>query len=409
MNVGPIFIPGSKSYTNRALIMAALTKGTVVLNYPLYSDDTQAMITCLQSLGIHIEALPNQILVHGDISTIANTSYELFVKDSGTTMRFLLALLCIVPGRKILRGNPRLNERPIGPMVNALRFLGARITYLEKEGMPPVTISSSSLLAAREIMIDASISSQYFSALLMIAPFFQGVTVHSSVLISKPYIEMTIGIMREWGIQIIKKSEGKYYIPPGQVYQRKYYEIEGDFSSAGYFFAIAALMKMTMTLKNLYFYSQQADRKFLTILEKMGNKIYVREDEITIIGKHILPLSLSMEDCPDQVQTMAVLAAFAQGITTISGVRSLRVKETERIYALKNELAKMGIKVEDTHDTLTIFGGNPHAAEIDTYGDHRMAMAFAVAKTKLPEIKIRNPEVVNKTFPTFWELINFQL
>lgn len=161
-----------------------------------------------------------------------------------------------------------------------------------------------------------------------------------------------------------------------------------------------------MTLKNLNPASAQADRKFLDILAKMGNEMIMSDDGIAIIGKQILPLSLNMEDCPDQVQTMAVLAAFAKGVTKISGVRSLRLKETERVQALKNELTKMGIKTEDTHDTLTIYGGSPHAAIINTYGDHRMAMAFAVAGTKLPGMKILHPEVVNKTFPTFWHKLS---
>ena len=185
----------------------------------------------------------------------------------------------------------------------------------------------------------------------------------------------------------------------------KEYVIEGDFSSAGYFFAIAALIQSTITVENLNPFSLQADRKFLDILEKMGNVITYGENEICVQGKQIIPLSVDMEDCPDQVMTLAVLAAFADGVTHISGVRSLRYKETERVLALKKELGKMGIKTEDTYDTLTVYGGSPHAAEIDTYNDHRMAMAFAVATMRLEGMSIRHPEVVNKTFPTFWEVL----
>jgi 3-phosphoshikimate 1-carboxyvinyltransferase len=209
--------------------------------------------------------------------------------------------------------------------------------------------------------------------------------------------------MREWGITVLPMEDGGYNIPTGQQYIKNQYVIEGDYSSAGYFFAIAALTQSTITLKNLNPNSAQADRQFLNILAKMGNKIKMSDHEITIMGKHIIPQTVDMTDCPDQVQTMAVLAAFAKGVTKISGVRTLRLKETERVQALKNELAKMGIKTEDTLDTLTIYGGEPHAALIETYGDHRMAMAFAVAGTKLSGMKIQNPEVVNKTFPTFWD------
>lgn len=400
-----IEIPGSKSYTNRALVMAALTKGPVTLYNPLYSEDTEAMIGCLKTLGLKIETLPNQVIVYDDISVVQNKSYELFAKDSGTTIRFMLALLCLTPGVKVIKGNARLNERPIKDLVDTLHQLGARIEYLEIDGQAPLKIYPSSVREDGEVTIDASMSSQFLSALLMIAPHLNGLKIHmGNEIISKPYVDMTIEAMHEWGIDILPMKNG-CYIPKGQHYQKKIYVIEGDYSSAGYFLAMAALTQSTITLKNLNPHSMQADRKFLNILEMMGNEVKLSNHGITIVGKQILPLSVDMEECPDQVQTMAVLAAFAQGVTKITGVRSLRLKETERVQALKNELAKMGIKTEDTHDTLTIYGGNPHAAIIDTYGDHRMAMAFAVAGKKLPGIKIRNPEVVSKTFPTYWECI----
>lgn len=402
-----IEMPGSKSYTNRALVMAALTKGPVILSNPLYSEDTEAMIACLRTLGLRIETLPQQIIVHDDISVIQNRSYELFAKDSGTTLRFLLALLCLAPGIQVISGNSGLNARPIKDLVDALRWLGAKIDYLEKEGEPPLKIHSSSLGSLGEVTIEASMSSQFISALLMIAPFLDGLNLRlRGEPISRPYIDMTLHTMQEWGVDVVRTEKGSYHIPRGKSYQKNQYVIEGDYSSAGYFFAIAALTQSSITLKNLNASSAQADRKFLNILAGMGNEINVSDQGITVIGKQILPLTLDMADCPDQVQTMAVLAAFAQGVTKISGVRSLRIKETERVKALKNELAKMGIKTEDTHDTLTIYGGTPHAALIDTYGDHRMAMAFAVAGTKLPGMKIRNPEVVNKTFPSFWDRLN---
>jgi len=413
--IAMIEIPGSKSYTNRALVMAALTKGPVTLYNPLYSEDTEAMIACLKTLGLRIETSPDQIIVHDDISIVQNKSYELFARDSGTTIRFLLALLCLTSGTHVIGGNARLNERPIKDLVDALRLLGAKIDYLEKEGQAPLKIHPSALCLVSTvypktafsghlgITIDGSMSSQFFSALLMIGPFL-GIKMRlRGELISRPYVDMTIRMMHEWGVEVLQMEEGGYHIPCGQLYQKKEYVIEGDFSSAGYFFAIAALTESTLTLKNLNPDSAQADRKFLDILAKMGNEIRIHDQGITIVGKQILPLAIDMEECPDQVQTMAVLAAFAKGVTKISGVRSLRLKETERVQALKNELAKMGIKTEDTHDTLTIYGGNPHAAPIDTYGDHRMAMAFAVAGTKLPGMKIHDPEVVNKTFPTFWD------
>ena len=399
-------IPGSKSYTNRALLMAALTEEPVTLYNPLYSEDTVAMVGCLRTLGIRIDTEPGYMIVYGDRGQIQNRSYELFAHDSGTTIRFILALLCLAPGTQIIRGSDRLSKRPIQDLVETLRLLGAQIEYLEKEGAAPLKVCSSRLYSGAEVTIDASVSSQFLSALLMIAPCLNGLTVQmQGKIISRPYVEMTLQAMRDWGISVAQIEEGRYFIPAGQHYTKKQYVIEGDFSSAGYFFAIAALTQSTLTLKNLAPDSAQADRKFLNILARMGNEMSWSDQGITLVGKHILPLTLDMEDCPDQVQTMAVLAAFARGVTRISGVRSLRVKETERVQALKKELAKMGIQTEDTHNTLTIYGGEPRAATIDTYGDHRMAMAFAVAGTRLPGMQIRHPEVVNKTFPTFWSIL----
>lgn len=404
--VATIEVPGSKSYTNRALVMAALTKGAVSLYQPLYSEDTEAMIEALKTLGLRIETLPDRIIVYDDISMIQDKAYELFAKDSGTTARFLLALACLAPGTQVIKGNRRLNERPIKDLVEALRLLGAHIDYLENEGQLPLKIHGLSLCSTSEVIIDASMSSQFFSALLMIAPCLNGLKIRlRDGLISKPYVAMTIGAMREWGVDVLLAEDGSYDIL-GSPYQKNDYVIEGDFSSAGYFFAIGALTQSSITLKNLNPDSAQADRKFLNILAEMGNEIDIGDHGITMIGKQILPLALNMEDCPDQVPTMAMLAAFANGVTKISGVRSLRLKETERVLALKTELAKMGIKTDDTLDTLTIYGGSPKAAVIDTYGDHRMAMAFAVAGTKLAGMKIRNPEVVNKTFPTFFEKLS---
>ncbi|HLB52847.1 MAG TPA: 3-phosphoshikimate 1-carboxyvinyltransferase, partial [Chlamydiales bacterium] len=346
-----IRVPGSKSYTNRALIMAALTKGSVSLKNPLYSEDTEAMIGCLRTLGLKIEVEPNQIVVHGDIGDIEEKNYQLFVHDSGTTARFMLALLCIVPGVKIIEGSKRFNERPIRDLVDALQELGALITYCDREGQFPVKITTSTLPGSF-VHLKGDMSSQFCSALLLIAPHLsKGLTIHiKGPLISKPYIEMTLSCMQEWGVKVV----GNYFVPEHQSYRKKQYVIESDFSSAGYFFAIAVLTKSTIALENVNPSSLQGDRKFLEILEKMGNIVIYEKNGVSIQGKGPSALNVDMEDCPDQVMTMAVLAAFAKGVTKISGVRSLRVKETERVIALKNELGKMGIRTKDTHDTLTL-------------------------------------------------------
>jgi 3-phosphoshikimate 1-carboxyvinyltransferase len=401
-----ISIPGSKSYTNRALILASLTKEVVVLQNPLYCDDTYAMIDCLRELGIHIETKPDQIKVCGHLEDVEDKEYWLFAKDSGTTVRFMLSFLSIAPGVQIIGGSNRLNERPISDLVDALRALGASITYCEKEGFLPVKIGTSSL-NGNMVSLKADVSSQFCSSLLLISPFISnGFLLNLSTnLISKPYVDMTIQCMQDFGVRVDQQEGGSYFVSGGQSYDRKEYVIEGDFSSAGYFFAIAALTRSTIRVENINPFSLQADRKFLTLLEKMGNKVRYGETCVLIEGKQVIAMDLDMEDCPDQVMTMAVLCAFVDGVTKISGVRSLRVKESERVVALKNELLKMGINTEDTHDTLTIYGGAPKPATIQTYNDHRMAMAFAVAGIHLPGVLIEDCSVVNKTFPSFWDLL----
>lgn len=397
-------VPGSKSYTNRALIMAALTKGPVCLQNPLYSVDTEAMIECLRTLGLKIRAEPHQIVVENDIRCVRAKHYQLFAHDSGTTARFLLALVCLVPGVKTLEGSKRLNERPIRDLVDALKSLGAGIEYSQREGELPLKIFTSTL-SGHAVRLKSDMSSQFCSALLLISPYISKTfrIDLAGQLISKSYVDMTLSCMQEWGVK------GSYQegclILANEGYQKREYAIEGDFSSAGYFFAIAALTRSTIVVENLNPHSAQPDRKFLEILTQMGNSVSYVEKGVRVEGKQISALEIDMQECPDQVMTLAVLAAFAKGTTKISGVRSLRVKETERVMALRSNLHKMGIETQQTHDTLTIHGGTPHAARIDTYNDHRMAMAFAVAGSYLPGMTICHPEVVNKTFPAFWDLL----
>jgi len=404
MNNHIISMQGSKSYTNRALIMAALTKGPVALTNYLESGDTAAMINCLKTLGIRIKKEKNTLAVENDISSVKDRSYELNANLSGTTIRFILALSCIVPGVKKIFGEAGLNKRPIKDLILGLKQLGAKIEYENREGFPPIIVKSNKLQNG-EVYLSGEVSSQFISALLMVAPVTHGLTINvKGNQISKSYIDITISMMRDWGVKVENHDYKKYYVSANQKYKMKSYVIEGDYSAAGYFAAIAALTGSRITIRNLNTKSVQGDRKFFTILEKMGNKINYRVNEIIIEGKGVKPVAVNMELCPDQAQTLAVLAAFAKGKTVMNGVRSLRVKETERIKALQKELGKMKIKTESpNNDTLIIYGGNPKPAEIETYNDHRMAMSFAVAGTILDGMVIKNPEVVNKTFPEFWK------
>lgn len=334
---------------------------------------------------------------------IRDGEYKLNAKLSGTTIRFLLALSCVIPGKKYISGEESLNNRPIGELAGALKDLGAEIEYLKKPGYPPLVVKSSSL-KLKKTRLHGDISSQFFSALLMIAPIIGGIEIEvMGNQISKPYINMTIELMKYFGVSVKNLDFKKYEVDSTQQYVKKDYVVEGDYSSAGYFLAIAALTKSKLTLKNLSSDSIQADKNFLKVLEELGNQIKFEGENLIIEGNGVKAINVNMENCPDQAQTLAVLLSFAKGKSVISGIRSLRVKETERILALQNELSKMGIKTESTIDTLTIYGGDPKAVEINTYNDHRMAMSFAVAGTVLEGMVINNPEVVTKTFPEFWE------
>jgi len=409
-----VAIPGSKSYTNRALLLAALRGGSVKLKNPLVSDDTHAMIACLRALGIKCvfkgdlsegaRAETGTLVVSGDIKKIKEGDYSLNANLSGTTIRFLLAFACIIPGTKTIRGRGRLNERPIAHLVESLRELGAKIEYVDKKGYPPVRVLSSKLKGGT-VKMKGTISSQFLSALLMVAPLVGKMQIEvEGEQISRPYVAMTIEAMKDFGVKVENKDFKRYIVEAGQKYKAKEYVVEGDVSSASYFFAIAALTHSTITLTNMNPKSSQADMRFLKILEEMGSTFFHGKNSITIKGGGVKALgTVDMEDCPDQAQTLAVLAAFADGKTTMTGIRSLRVKETERVVAVEHELKKMGIKTESTPDSMTIHGGSPKAARIDTYGDHRMAMAFAVSATKLPGMEINDPDVVSKTFPRFWK------
>ncbi|MBI2085741.1 3-phosphoshikimate 1-carboxyvinyltransferase [Candidatus Daviesbacteria bacterium] len=401
-----VTIPGSKSYTNRALLLAALSTKPVKILNPLISGDTDAMINCLKKLGIKVIIKKSSFEVLNNITAIKNQSYDLNANESGTTLRFILALSTIIPGVKTLYGEEGLNKRPIGELVTALQKLGANIKYLGKKGHPPVQISSSKF-RNETIKIKGSISSQYISAILMIAPILGEINIEvAGNQISTPYIDMTIDAMKQFGVTIINKKYRNYLIPANQRYTAKKYTVEADYSSASYFLAIAALTYSTITLKNINPISKQADKKFIKILEKMGNKIEFANNQLTIQGKGVKPVSVDMTDCPDQIQTLTMLAAFAKGVTKIFGIKSLRIKETDRVAALQKELKKMNIKTSANTNTLTIYGGSPKPAKIETYGDHRMAMSFAVTGAKLAGIEIVDPNVVSKTFPDFWKKLN---
>ncbi len=398
-----ITIPGSKSYTNRALLMAALTEKPVKIINPLFSDDTKALIDCLNKLGIETKVEKEAITVVGSYQDVTEGNYELNTNLAATAIRFLLPLLCILPGTKTLKGEQGLNKRPIADLVESLQKLGASIEYMEKNGYPPLRITTSEL-KGKTIDLNGGISSQFFTSLFIIAPMIGGLTINvKGEQISKPYIDMTIDSMKAFGIQVINNNYTEYIISSDQKYNIDEYVVEGDCSSAAYFFAIAALTKSNLIINNLNPNSVQADKKILKILEDMGSEIKYGENNVAITGRGIKPVNTDMVDFPDQAQTLAVLAAFADGETVLSGLQSLHVKETDRLKAVEIGLNKMNITTKSTYDTLEIFGGDPKSARINTFGDQRTAMSFAVAGSALYGMEINDPDVVNKTFPEFWD------
>lgn len=404
-------VPGSKSYTIRALLLAAMTPAPVTLLNPLISDDTLAMLACLDALGVAVRRDADRIEVSGHIADVWENAYALNAHLSAATLRFLLALSAVLPGVQTLQGHEGLNRRPVRDLVDSLRALGAEIDYLGREGFPPVRVSSTRLTASTA-RVSGEISSQYLSALMMIAPAVvdqngkRGLTLEvTGEIVSRPYLEMTAATMRAFGVAVTQPDKRTFVVAPEQGYHipNGVYTVEGDASAACYPVAAAALNGSRLILRNLPADSVQADMRFLEILECMGNRVERHADYILFEGHGVHPMDVNMCDCPDQAQTLAVLLAFANGASRLDGLRSLRVKETDRLAAVARELTKMGIRVVEESEALVIHGGSPRPADIETYGDHRMAMAFAVAGARLDGPRILEPSVVRKTYPTFWD------
>ncbi|MGP8216084.1 MAG: 3-phosphoshikimate 1-carboxyvinyltransferase [Bacteroidia bacterium] len=396
-------VPGSKSFTNRALVIAALANGVTTLHGASDSNDSKILIKLLDRLGVEIIEHDGVIQVRGNSAKFDEFNGVLNVEDSGTVMRFLTALCCLVPGEITLEGTERMNRRPIKGLVDALTKLGAEITYLDNEGFPPIKINGGHLRGG-SVYMDGSVSSQFVSALLMIAPLLP---MDTSIYIegeqvSVPYIDMTNSVMKQFGAGV-QKSAGNYSINGDQIYKATEYRVEGDASSASYLFAFAALSQSTVEVTNMPGNSLQSDTRFAGILQKMGCTVNKTVSSISVKGgKTLKAIEVDMQDMPDTAPTLAVVAAFAEGETVITGLKTLQLKESKRITALKNELIKLGVECATGSDYIKIKGGNPVGTFINSYNDHRIAMAFALAGARVPGITIESPQVVKKSFPAFW-------
>lgn len=403
---GVVRVPGSKSHTQRALIAASLADGGSRLEAPLFSEDTRLLAAALRRLGAEIVAEGGDLTVRGCRGIPAAPDGELFLGNNGTAMRFLLSVAALGRGKYRITGDPRLCERPVGSLAEALNQLG--VTIETRNGCPPVVVHAAGMRGGITELADLR-SSQFVSSLLLAAPYADRdvEVVLKGNTVSEPYIDMTIGVMADFGVSVLREEAHRYRVPAGQRYRGRGYRIEGDASSASYFFLAAALCGGSVRVLHVRRGGLQGDTRFLDILETLGCRVHAGEDEIEVEGgpRDGAEHSFDMGDIPDMVPTLAVLAAFRPGRTTVSRVPHLRLKESDRLAALASELRKIGAEVVEREDGLTITGGNPHGATIETYRDHRIAMSFAVAGLAVPGMKISDPGCVAKSFPSFWEEI----
>ena len=408
---GQVTLPGSKSITNRILLLSAIADGTTTIIGPLVSDDTLHMIDALKKLQVDLTQKDNgDILIHGTRGNFKNKSAEIFLGNAGTAFRPLTAALSFSKGQYTLSGLPRMHERPIKDLVDALLQLNADITYLGQEGYPPLKISPSEIMINGPIKIRGDISSQFLTSLLMAMPLTKKEVVIEieGDLISKPYIDITLNLMARFGIHV-KKIDWKHFVIPGSTSYVSPGEIfvEGDASSASYFLAAGALAG-DIEVKGIGRNSIQGDLKFAEALVLMGADINILEASIQVTKVAALQaINLDCNHIPDAAMTLAVLALFAKGTTTLLNIGSWRVKETDRIKAMATELRKLGAAVTEGNDFIEITPPlkiKEHV-EIDTYDDHRMAMCFSLVSLRNIPITINDPACVNKTFPTYFEVL----
>jgi 3-phosphoshikimate 1-carboxyvinyltransferase len=401
---GAIRPPGSKSITNRALICAALADGVSTLSGALDSEDTRVMIDSLGRLGIRVESADQgrTLKVHGCGGRIPADKSDLFIANSGTSVRFLTALAALGHGMYRLDGTPRMRERPIQDLLDGLSQLGVRAESENASGCPPVVIHAKGLLGGTA-RVRGDVSSQFLSGLLLAAPYAdQPVTLEvDGELVSRPYIELTLAVMRSFGVAVDADDFRRFEIPR-QHYSATDYAVEPDASAASYFFAAAAITGGEVTVEGLGRASLQGDIAFCDCLAQMGCEIHYENDQTTVVGRALRGINVDMNAISDTVQTLATVALFADGSTTITGVGHIRHKETDRIGNLAIELRKLGAIVDELSDGLRITPAALHGALIETYDDHRMAMSLSLVGLCIPGVVILNPRCTEKTYPGFF-------
>lgn len=425
-------VPGSKSITNRALLLAALADGKSTLTGVLFSDDSRHFLSCLISLGFRVEVNePEQtVVVYGEGGNIPNKNATIDVGSAGTAARFLTAFLGISKGTYRINASEQMKKRPMGELFYSLSSLNSTIRFEEKKGFLPVTICNSSAPFSTKTVVNIDKSSQFLSALLISACLFQtDFMIEINGTHGMAYIDMTIAMMEQFGVQVIRQNKNTFLIPAGQHYQARDYQIEPDVSAACYFYAMAPLLGISMTVKNCRFAaianpqgglgstcasnavsydSLQGDIQFLHLLEQMGCTLLDTPDGICVTGnkqRRFSGIDADLSAFSDQTMTLAAIAPFADTPTTITGIGHIRYQECDRLHAVLTELTRLGVPCEELPDGIRIMPGLPNAAAIETYQDHRMAMAFSLVGLRTDGIVIKHAECCAKTFERFFEVL----
>ena len=400
-----ITVPGSKSYTHRYMIAAALADGQSYLNNCLHSEDTAYTMAALQKLGVPMAKQGDQVVVEGMSGKIEAPSEPIFLGNSGTSVRLLTGLAALCNGQIELTGTERMCQRPIGDLIEGLSQIGVKAYAKNGDGCPPVIVKGGSIEGGM-VELNCGTSSQFLSAILLIAPYTTDYIEVQVVEgpVSKPYIDMTVQTMGSLGVSVEKEDYQKFFVRGGQRYKAGEYYVESDCSQASYFWAAAAITGASIKIKGIYPDSIQGDVRLTDVLRQMGCDVISEKDGIRVTGKKLRGVKVDMSDMPDMVPTLGVVAAFADGTTIIENVSHLKAKESDRIASVANELEKMGIEVKRAGDGLSVTGGMLKGAEIDTYDDHRIAMSFAVAGLKTPGVIIKDENCVKKSFPNFWNV-----
>jgi 3-phosphoshikimate 1-carboxyvinyltransferase len=400
--------PPSKSFTHRALIAGALGSGTTTVTDPLESEDTLLTLAALRKLGVDARQEPGRIVLSGCNGALpAAGPVTLDLGNSGTSLRLLtsLALLCRSP--VTLTGSARMQERPIGPLAEALPSIGGSVKFLKKTGYPPLEVSGR--LRGGGVSIDGSVSSQFISSVLIAAPYAETeVEIHiPSPPASASYLDITLGVMADFGARVTRAGYERFTVSNRERYKGRTYAVEGDYSSASYFFAIAAICGVKVTVRNLVPHSVQGDRRFLSALREMGCTVKYSENAVSVERTgELRGITTDMSASPDTVQTLCMVAATATTPTSISGIGHLKFKESDRISGTAERLRALGGRVDVGGDRITIRPSSLHGGVIDPADDHRTAMSFAVLGLGIGGITITNAECVSKSFPGFWESLS---